>query len=158
MLKIVTGRSLALLVATAAVFFAPLASADDADDVMAVVQQWADTEADLVAQAQVIRDDRVQVTGNGRQSDQAGNLRVQIANHNARVRAAGGEPEMIVRIESPQVAVYGATAVVSFVRLFNVIPYNSEPLPQNRAWFTLVLVKESGSWGIAHSHVSGINN
>jgi hypothetical protein len=137
---------------------APLAAADDADDVMAVVQQWADTEADLVAQANVIRSDRVQVTGNGRQSDQAGNLRVQIANHNARAKAAGGEPEMIVRIESPQVAVYGDTAVVSFVRLFNVIPYNSEPLPQNSAWFTLVLVKERGSWGIAHSHVSGINN
>ncbi len=65
---------------------------------------------------------------------------------------------MIVRIESPQVAVYGDTAVVSFMRLFNVIPYNSDPLPQNRAWFTLVLVKERGSWGIAHSHVSQANN
>ncbi len=158
MLKFVTGRTLSLLVASAAVLFAPMAFADDADDVMAVVQQWADTEADLTAQAQTIRADRVQVTGNGRQSDQAENLRVQIANHNARVKAAGGEPEMIVRIESPQVAVYGDTAVVSFVRLFNVIPYNSEPLPQNSAWFTLVLVKERGSWGIAHSHVSGINN
>ena len=158
MLKFVTGRTLGLFVAATAIFFAPLASADDSDDVMAVVQQWADTEDDLVAQAKVIRDDRVQVTGNGRQSDQSGNLRVQIANHNARARAAGGEPEMIVRIESPQVAVYGDTAVVSFVRLFNVIPHNSEPLPQNRAWFTLVLVKENGSWGIAHSHVSGINN
>jgi hypothetical protein len=158
MLKFVTGRTLSLFVASVAIFMAPLAAADDADDVMAVVQQWADTEADLVAQANVIRSDRVQVTGNGRQSDQAGNLRVQIANHNARAKAAGGEPEMIVRIESPQVAVYGDTAVVSFVRLFNVIPYNSEPLPQNRAWFTLVLVKERGSWGIAHSHVSGINN
>ena len=158
MLKFVTGRTLSLFVASVAIFMAPLASADDADDVMAVVQQWADTEADLVGQAKLIRDDRVQVTGNGRQSDQAGNLRVQIANHNARARAAGGEPDMIVRIESPQVAVYGDTAVVSFVRLFNVIPYDSEPLPQNRAWFTLVLVKENGSWSIAHSHVSGINN
>jgi len=112
---------------------------------------------DLVAQGKLIRADRVQVTGNGRQSDQAGNLRVQIANHNARVKTAGGEPEMIVRIESPQVAVYGDTAVVSFLRLFNVIPYNSDPVPQNRAWFTLVLVKERGSWGIAHSHVSQAN-
>ena len=158
MLKIVTGRTLSLLVASAAILFAPLAMADDADDVMAVVQQWADTEADLTGQAKLIRSDRVQVTGNGRQSDQAGNLRVQIANHNARAKAAGGEPEMIVRIESPQVAVYGDTAVVSFVRLFNVIPYNSDPLPGNRAWFTLVLVKERGSWGIAHSHVSQANN
>jgi len=157
MLKIMTGRTLSLLVASVAILLAPLAFADDADDVMAVVQQWADTEADLAAQAKTIRADRVQVTGNGRQSDQAGNLRVQLANHNARVRTAGGEPEMIVRIESPQVAVYGDTAVVSFLRLFNVIPYNSDPVPQNRAWFTLVLVKERGSWGIAHSHVSQAN-
>jgi hypothetical protein len=157
MLKILTGRTLALLVASAAILFAPLAFADDADDVMAVVQQWADTEADLVAQAKLIRSDRVQVTGGGRQSDQAGNLRVQLANYNGRVRAAGGEPEMIVRIESPQVAVYGDTAVVSFMRLFNVFPYNSDPLPTNRSWFTLVLVKERGSWGIAHSHVSQVN-
>jgi len=137
MLKFVTGRTLSLLVASAAVLFAPMAFADDADDVMAVVQQWADTEADLTAQAKTIRADRVQVTG---------------------VKTAGGEPEMIVRIESPQVAVYGDTAVVSFIRLFNVIPYNSDPLPPNRAWFTLVLVKERGSWGIAHSHVSQANN
>ena len=157
MLKFITGRTLSLLVASAAVLFAPMAFADDADDVMAVVQQWADTEADLTAQAKTIRADRVQVTGGGRQSDQAGNLRVQLANHNARVRTAGGEPELIVRIESPQVAVYGDTAVVSFMRLFNVIPYNSDPLPPNRAWFTLVLVKERGSWGIAHSHVSQAN-
>ncbi|RLA34624.1 MAG: hypothetical protein DRR11_02280 [Gammaproteobacteria bacterium] len=157
MLKFVTGRTLSLLVASAAILFAPMAFADDADDVMAVVQQWADTEADLTAQAKTIRADRVQVTGGGRQSDQAGNLRVQLANHNARVKTAGGEPELIVRIESPQVAIYGDTAVVSFMRLFNVIPYNSDPLPTNRAWFTLVLVKERGSWGIAHSHVSQAN-
>jgi len=157
MLKFVTGRTLSLLVASAAILFAPMAFADDADDVMAVVQQWADTEADLTAQAKTIRADRVQVTGGGRQSDQAGNLRVQLANHKARVKTAGGEPELIVRIESPQVAVYGDTAVVSFMRLFNVIPYNSDPLPTNRAWFTLVLVKERGSWGIAHSHVSQVN-
>ena len=157
MLNFVTGRTLSLLVASAAILFAPMAFADDADDVMAVVQQWADTEADLTAQAKTIRADRVQVTGGGRQSDQASNLRVQLANYNARVRTAGGEPELIVRIESPQVAVYGDTAVVSFMRLFNVIPYNSDPLPTNRAWFTLVLVKERGSWGIAHSHVSQAN-
>ena len=158
MLKFVTGRTLSLVVASVAILFAPLAFADDADDVMAVVPPWADPDADLVTPGQLIRADRVQVTGNGRQSDQAGNLRVQIANHNARVKTAGGEPEMIVRIESPQVAVYGDTAVVSFMRLFNVIPYNSDPLPQNRAWFTLVMVKEGGSWGIAHSHVSQGNN
>jgi len=66
MLKFVTGRTLSLLVASAAILFAPMAFADDADDVMAVVQQWADTEADLTAQAKTIRADRVQVTGANR--------------------------------------------------------------------------------------------
>ena len=40
-------------------------------------------------------------------------------NYNAMVQAMGGEPEMIVRIESPLVRLYGDVAVASFVRLFN---------------------------------------
>ena len=150
-------RALSLMFAAISIIASPLVYADDADDVMAVVNQWAALEGDLQEQAELIRSDRVQIAGNGRQSDQAGNLRVQLANYNARVRTMGGEPEMIVRLESPRVAVYGNTAVVSFVRLFNVIPPNGDPLPGNRAWFTLVLVKDGGDWGIAHSHVSGIN-
>jgi hypothetical protein len=150
-------RTLSLLIAAVSIVASPLVHADDADDVMAVVNQWAALEGDLAEQAKLIRSDRVQIAGNGRQSDQAGNLKVQQANANARARVAGGEPEMIVRLEAPQVAVYGDTAVVSFVRLFNVIPHNQDPLPGNRAWFTMVLVKEGGDWGIAHSHVSGIN-
>jgi hypothetical protein len=150
-------RMLSLLIAAVSIVASPLVYADDADDVMAVVNQWAALEGDLAEQAKLIRSDRVQIAGNGRQSDQAGNLKVQQANFNARARVAGGEPEMIVRLEAPQVAVYGDTAVVSFVRLFNVYPHNQDPLPGNRAWFTMVLVKEGGDWGIAHSHVSGIN-
>lgn len=139
-------------------FIVPAANADDADDVMAFVNQWAALEHDLEAQAELIRSDRVQVAGGVRQSDQAGNLAVQLANHKARSRIAGGEPEMIVRIESPLVRIYGNTAVVSFVRLFNVIPHNQPPIPGNANWFTLVLVKDGGDWGIAHSHVSATGN
>ena len=64
---------------------------------------------------------------------------------------------MFVRIESPQVAVYGNTAVVSFVRVFNVIPHGADPLPPQQAFFTMVLVKERGDWGIAHLHGSTDN-
>ena len=147
-----------LLVAICAFFIAPDVLADDADDVMAVVNQWAALEHDLEAQAELIRSDRIQVAGGVRQTDQAGNLAVQLANHRARVRVAGGEPQMMVRIESPIVRVYGNTAVVSFVRLFNVIPHNQPPNPGGSAWFTLVLVKDGGDWGIAHSHVSPTSN
>ena len=147
-----------LLIPALALLAAPAALADDADDVMEVVYRWAATEHDLEEQAKLIRSDRIQVAGGVRQSDQAGNLAVQLANHRARVRMAGGEPQMMVRIESPIVRVYGGdTAVVSFVRLFNVIPNNQAPV-NSSAWFTLVLVKERGEWGIAHSHVSGAGN
>jgi len=147
-----------LLVAVSTVFLIPAALADDVDDVMAVIQEWAALEHDLEAQAKLIRSDRIQVAGGVRQTSQAGNLAVQLANHNARVQVSGGEPQMIVRIESPIVRVYGNTAVASFVRLFNVIPHNQPPMPPSSNWFTLVLVKERGSWGIAHSHVSSTGN
>ena len=135
-------------------FFSPITQADDVDDVMEVVHRWAELESNLEAQAQLVREDRVQIAGGIRQTDQAKNLEVQLANHNARVREQGGEPEMIVRIESPLVRIYGDTAVVSFIRLFNVIPHNQPPSPVGTAWFSMVLVKENNEWGIAHHHVS----
>jgi len=159
MYKRIQIRTFGLVLFTiSSLFIAPAAIADDADDVMAVVNQWAALEHDLEAQAELIRSDRIQVAGGVRQSDQAGNLAVQLANHEARSRIAGGEPKMIVRIESPMVRVYGNTAVVSFVRLFNVIPHNQPPNSGGASWFTLVLVKEGGDWGIAHSHVSATGN
>ena len=157
MLKKACGKYGSLLLAAVVLIAAPQVFADDADDAMAVVQQWADLEADLDAQAELIRDDRVQIFEMVRQSDQAANLALQKANQAARAVAAGGEAQLKVRIESPQVAVYGNTAVVSFVRLFNVIPHNSDPLPVGVAFFTMVLVKEGRNWGIAHLHGSNSN-
>ena len=119
-----------------------------------VVQRWADLETNLEAQAQLIRDDRVQITGGIRQSNQAENLKVQIASFNAMVKRDGGTPTMIVRVESPLVKIYGNTAVVSFIRLVNSIPNNQGPRPANAAWATMVLVKEGGDWKIAHHHMS----
>lgn len=134
-----------------------ITQASDVDDVMKVVQSWADLESDLEAQAKLVRDDRVQV-GNGiRQTDQKKNLQVQLLNHKAMVSEQGGEPEMIVRVESPLVRVYGKTAVVSFTRLFNIVPHNKPARPVGAAWFTMVLVKENNRWGIAHHHVSPID-
>jgi hypothetical protein len=71
---------------------------------------------------------------------------------------AGGEPQYLISIHSPVIQVYGNTAVASFVRQFRVLPYNADPMPTTRAWFSMVLVKERGDWGIAHTHVSPINN
>ena len=99
--------------------------ADDEDDVMDVIYRWAELEQDLEAQAA-----------------------------DAMVEAMGGAPEMIVRIESPLVRLYGDVAVASFVRLFNLVPPGERPQQVSAAWFSMVLVKESNSWKIAHHHVS----
>lgn len=150
------GWFFSLMIFAAALFISPIAVGDDADDVMAVVNQWADLEDDLSAQERLIRDDRVMIAGT-RQSDQAKNMAQQKAAAAALAATNGGPPRISVRIESPQVKVYGNTAVVSFMRIIDVIPNGQAPLPANLSWMTLVLVKEGGDWGIAHTHFSAIN-
>ena len=61
MIKTTGYKPCALIVAAVSLLVAPLAFADDADDVMATVQKWVDLEHDLDAQAELIRDDRVQI-------------------------------------------------------------------------------------------------
>ena len=142
-----------LLIAVAGLLVAPFAYADDMDDVMDIVQQYADLEGDLEAQARLIRDDRVMIT-NVRQTDQAMNMAVQIAAAKANDAANGGPTQVFTSIESPVIRIYGDVAVASFVRLFTVIPNGQPPNNTPPLWFTLVLVKERGNWGIAHSHIS----
>jgi len=50
--------------------------ADDADDVLAVVQKWAELEVDLEAQAELVTSDRIQVFEICRRTDQDHNLLV----------------------------------------------------------------------------------
>jgi len=128
--------------------------ADDEDDVLDVIHQWAALEQDLEAQAELVRDDRVQIGGGVRQSNQAQNLAVQLMNYEAMVNSMGGEPDMMVRIESPLIRIYDDTAVASFVRLFNISPPGERASPVSAAWFSMVLIKEGGEWKIAHHHVS----
>jgi len=154
MLKLERGSRLTtVIIVLAGLALAPLALADDADDVLAVVKNYADLEGDLQKQAELIRDDRVMIT-NVRQSDQAKNLAIQLADRKANEAVSGGETRFITTVESPQVALYGDVAVVSFVRMFSVYPHEQEPVQTEPTWVTLVLVKERGAWGIAHTHVS----
>ncbi len=131
-----------------------IAQEDNAADVMAVIEKWAELESDLVAQAELVRDDRVQIGGGIRQSDQAENLAVQLLRFNALVDSWGGEPEMIVRIEDPLIRIYGDVAVASFMRLFDIAPPGKPANDTGSAWFSMVLVKQDGNWKIAHHHVS----
>ena len=142
-----------LIVALFGLAFAPLAIADDKDDIMDLIAEYCETEDDLTAQTKLLRDDRVMIT-NVRRTDNAKNMEIQMAGRKAGEAVNGGKTRFITTIESPHVAVYGNTAVASFIRIFNVYPHNQPPAGGNPQWVTLVLVKESGKWGIAHTHNS----
>lgn len=147
-------RNLIAALTALMILAAPFAAADDEEDIRALLDRYAGLEGDLEAQAKLIRDDRVMIAGGVRQSDQAQNLAVQIADRDHRAALEGGEAKWIVRLESPEIRVYGNTAVASFIRLANIYPPNSEPINTTPLWTTLVLVKERGAWGIAHAHLS----
>lgn len=156
MMKLERGSRLStLIIVMAGLVFAPFAFADDEDDVMAVINQYGALEGDLSAQAKMMRDDRVYITGGIRQTDEARNMAIQMANRQANEALNGGKTHFMVIIESPKIAIYGNVAVASFIRIFNTIPYNKPPNPPGQpVWVTLVLVKDGGKWGIAHTHQS----
>ena len=151
-------RALPAVLVLLMVMAAPFAAADDHDNIRALLDRYAATEGDLDAQARLIRDDRIMIAGGARQTDQAMNLAVQKAGEEHRAALTGGKAKWIVRFEDPIIRVYGDTAVASFVRLTNIYPPGSEPITQPDFWVTLVLVKEGGDWGIAHTHVSPTGN
>lgn len=128
--------------------------ADDADDVLAVVQRWAELEVDLEAQAELVTDDRIQVFEMWRRADQAQNLRVQLAKRAATLRA-DPDWDVIVTIEAPIVKVFGDdAAVVSFKRMYEVIPGRGNPPPMYQTYISMTLIKIDGEWKIAHMHGS----
>ena len=147
-------RTLLQALTAVMILAAPFAAADDEDDIRALLDRYAATEGDLEAQARLIRSDRIMIAGGARQSDQAANMAVQIADRDHRAALEGGTAKWIIRIEDPIIRMYGDTAVASFVRLTSIYPPNGEPINPPDLWVTLVLVKDRGNWGIAHTHVS----
>jgi len=143
-----------LIAVVAGLVLAPIAFADDADDILAVVKQYGDLENDLAAQARMMRSDRVYIAGGMRQTDEAKNMAIQMAGRAASEAVNGGKTTFNTIIEGPLIRVYGNVAVASFVRAFQVIPHNQPATPGQPLWVTLVLVKDGGQWGIAHTHQS----
>ena len=128
--------------------------ADDAEDVLAVVHRWAELENDLVAQSALVTDDRIQVFEMWRRTDQAQNLRVQLAKR-AAIRKLDPGWDVIVTVEAPIVRIYGDdAAVVSFKRMYEVIPGNAPPRPVYQTYISMTLIKEGSEWKIAHMHGS----
>ena len=125
------------------------------DEVIEVIKTWASLEGDLNAQAEIIRDDRVMIAGSYVWPDQEDNLMIQNERREATLKRDSGW-KIMQTIISPKVRIYGNVAVAHFVRRFDFIPSEGDVSPPSMDNATMVLVKEKGKWGIAHSHFSQI--
>ena len=150
-------RLTALVFAVFAVIFSSISFADDADDVMAVIQQYGDLEGDLEAQANLMRSDRVHIVGGNRQTNQAKNREIQLATRNREESLNGGKTEYITTIEDLDVSIHGDVAVASFKQWWNIYPTGQEAILSTPAWLTLVLVKDGSGWFIKHTHASPVS-
>ena len=120
--------------------------ADDMDDVMAVIEAYGDLEGDLAAQAELMRPDRVYITGGMRQTNESLNMRNQIATREAQEALNGGKTEFVTTIEDVDISIHGDVAIASFVRWWNVYPANQAPVLGAPTWVSLVLIKEGSDW------------
>ena len=130
--------------------------ADDMDDVMAVIEAYGDLEGDLAAQAELMRPDRVYITGGMRQTNESLNMRNQIATREAQEALNGGKTEFVTTIEDVDISIHGDVAIASFVRWWNVYPANQAPVLGAPTWVSLVLIKEGSDWLIKHTHQSPV--
>jgi hypothetical protein len=149
-----------LLLALALV--SPIASADDADDVRAVVDAYLATEGDLAAQARLMSDERSFIAGGFRQTDNVTNMKNQLAaaKRNQEIDPGG---KFSVSGEDILIHIIGNdAAVASFYRFWTVLA-SAESVragrnpqgPPNDA-VTLVLEKMGRDWKIVHTHQSPI--
>ena len=137
-------------------FAASNAVADDMDDVRGFIERYAALEGNLEEQAEMIRDDRVMIATGVRQRNNAQNMAAQMAQRDHASRVNGGPAKWMMRAEDAEIRIYGDVAVASFMRLTSIFPANASAINTSPLWVTLVMVKERGNWGIAHTHVSGV--
>ena len=125
------------------------------EEVVEFIKNWAALEGDLDAQAQLIRDDRVMISGANKWPDQSDNLMIQKERRSATLKR---DPnwKTIQTIISPEVRIYGNVAVAHFQRRFDFIAGEGEVSPPAFNNATMILVKDKGKWGISHTHFSQI--
>ena len=125
------------------------------EEVVEFIKNWAALEGDLDAQAELIRDDRVMISGANKWPDQSDNLMIQKERRSATLKR---DPnwKIIQTIISPEVRIYGNVAVAHFQRRFDFIAGEGEVSPPAFNNATMILVKDKGKWGISHTHFSQI--
>ena len=130
--------------------------ADDMEDVEAVVYQYGALEDDLAAQAELMTSDRIHIANGNRQTDQARNAMIQIANRTRQEELNGGKTTFITSIEDVEISIFDDVAIASFKQWWNILPANQANTVGAPQWVTLVLVKEGSDWLIKHTHQSQV--
>ncbi len=163
-MKILAIRRLSAVVGIllAAALVSPIASADDTDDVRAVVDEYLATESDLAKQARLMTDDRSFIAGGFRQTDNVRNMKNQLAGEK-RALELDPDAQFSVSGEDVIVRVIGDdAAVASFYRFWTVLSSadavregRNPQGPPNDA-VTLVLAKMGNDWKIVHTHQTPI--
>ena len=146
----------------AATLVSPMASAADADDVRAVVDEYLATESNLERQARLMADDRSFIAGGFRQTNNVANMKNQMAARDRNLEVDPGA-KLSVRGEEVIVRMIGdGAAVASFYRFWTVLASadsvregRNPQGPPNDA-VTLVLAKMGGDWKIVHTHQTPI--
>jgi ketosteroid isomerase-like protein len=153
----------AFLILIGTLLIVPIAVADDMDDVRALLDEYVRTETDLEKQAQMMTDDRTYIVGGARFTDNAANMKGQIAGQMLNLEL---DPDgmMIVTIEDPIIRILGDTAITSFYRHWNYIP-GAAAVREGRAGnsppsqvSTVVFARTGREWKIVHTHISPMAN
>ena len=148
------------LMAVLALFAAPMANADDMNDVTALLNAYIETEGDIAEQGKLMSEDRVYIIGAPaiRLTDNVANMKLQLLGENRRNTLNPGGLYMAT-MEDKIVKTYGDAAVASF-RLSLIWRPSAEGVRNGssnntaRQVVTVVMAKIDGDWKIVHTHIS----
>ena len=149
-----------VLMAVLALGAAPMANADDRDDVEAVINQYIDSEGfDLAEQTKLMASDRTYIFGGMRYSNNDKSMALQTAGNKV-ITTANPDVQRIATIEDLKIRVNGNAAVASFYRTINDtnsvenVRAGQNAMISNYQTGTMVLFKTKGGWEIVHTHLS----
>ena len=148
------------LMAVLALFAAPMANADDRDDVEGVINQYIDTETfDLTEQAKLMASDRTYIANGIRYSNNDKSMALQTAGNKV-ITKANPDIQRISTIEDLKIRLNGNAAVASFYRVINDTNSVENVRAGQSAMLsiyqtgTIVLFKMKDGWKIVHTHLS----